>query len=63
MLFVLAIIFALLYIFTMMALSESVRNGTWYLKESNVGIIFILNRIFKWGAIIFILAFIIKLIV
>lgn len=63
MLFVLAIIFALLYIFTMMALSESVRNGTWYLKESNVGIIFILNRIFKWGAIIFVLAFIIKLIV
>lgn len=63
MLFVLAIIFALLYIFTMMALSESVRNGTWYFKESNVGIIFILNRIFKWGAIIFILAFIIKLIV
>lgn len=63
MLFVLVIICVLLYIFTMMALSESVKNGTWYFKESHVVIIFILNRIFKWGAIIFILAFIIKMII
>ncbi len=58
-LFVLIVICALLYLFTLSVCNDAVYTGNY----NNIGIIFILNRIFKWGTIIFGLAFIIKLII
>lgn len=59
----LTIICGLLYLFTMAMLAESLRNQTWDMRGSNVGNIFLLNRVFKWATIIFMLSIIIKLII